>query len=251
LGNVFTRQTSDGMNVVDSDNVLINNNICRDFTPAAGAHPDCLQMWASAGQPMQEYISVINNQAYGPTQGFTSFDPSTASGRFFRFENNVLVTSYPQGIACYGCFDSVIINNQVGNTPDARFRTSINVVGGANNLVTGNVLTDNRTVARSTAGQETLALDAAATTNTRLLSSIDIYGAITLPRSGLVIDGDALNGNDNSLSGGELPDQAFAFGQSANAVAAVPEPANWVHFLLGFGALGMWQRQRQRQPLAA
>jgi nitrous oxidase accessory protein NosD len=247
-GNLFTRQTSDGMNVVDSDNVLINNNICRDFAPSTGAHPDCLQLWATAGQPMQEYISVINNQAYGPTQGFTSFDPSTGSGRFLLFQGNVVATSFPQGIACYGCFDSQVLNNIVSNTPDARFRTSINVVGGAGNTVSGNTLTDNRAAARTTGPQEAAALLAAARGNVRLLTSLDMIGEIELSDIGLLIDGDLFTDNGSSGFNAEWSDDPAAMLRGAgvtSASLAVPEAATWLQLLTGLGLLGWWQRRRQ------
>ena len=136
--NLVTNSTSDGMNIVNSHNVTASNNICRDGTPSVGAHPDCIQMWSFAGQPMQSDIQLLNNQAYGPTQGFTSFDPSAASGLRISIIGNRVETSFPQGIACYGCFDSVITDNTLITLPGSRWRTYLRVPGGANNIVENN-----------------------------------------------------------------------------------------------------------------
>lgn len=137
-GNNFTRATSDGINIVDSNFVTASQNICRDNTPALGAHADCIQLWSSAGLPMQSDISLLNNEAYGQTQGFTSFNPSAASGTRISMIGNRVETSMPQGIACYGCFDSIITDNVLITLPGSKWRTFLRVPGGANNIVENN-----------------------------------------------------------------------------------------------------------------
>ena len=109
-----------------------------DNTPSPGAHPDCIQIVERAGQPMQSDISLLNNEALAITQGFTSFDPSAASGIRISIIGNRVETSMPQGIACYGCFDSIITDNVLITLPGSKWRTFLRVPGGANNIVENN-----------------------------------------------------------------------------------------------------------------
>ncbi len=138
IGNSFTGNTSDGINIADSRFVTASRNICRDSAPSVGAHPDCIQLWSSAGLPMQSDISLLNNEAYGQTQGFTSFNPTTASGIRISMIGNRVETSMPQGIACYGCFDSIITDNVLITLPGSQWRTFLRTPGGANNIVENN-----------------------------------------------------------------------------------------------------------------
>ena len=48
---------------------------------------------------------------------------------------NRVNTSLPQGIACYGCIDSIITDNVLTTLPGARFRTYLRVLDGRNNIV--------------------------------------------------------------------------------------------------------------------
>jgi hypothetical protein len=137
-GNNFIGNTSDGINISNSRFVTASRNICRDSAPSEGAHPDCIQLWSSVGLPMQSDISLLYNEAYGQTQGFTSFDPTTASGIRISMIGNRVDTSMPQGIACYGCFDSIITDNVLTTQPGARWRTFLRTPGGANNIVENN-----------------------------------------------------------------------------------------------------------------
>lgn len=138
INNRITGATSDGMNIVDSHFITARNNSCSGGTPSAGAHPDCIQMWSLAGNPVQSDIKLLYNSASGYTQGFTSFDPDRGGGLRITMIGNRVNTSLPQGIACYGCYDSVITNNVLTTLPEARFRTGLRVIGGANNLVANN-----------------------------------------------------------------------------------------------------------------
>ncbi len=157
--NLITNSTSDGMNIVNSHDVTASSNICRDGTPSVGAHPDCIQMWSLAGQPMQSDIQLLNNQAYGPTQGFTAFNPSEASGQRISIIGNWVETSFPQGIACYGCFDSVITDNTLITLPGSRWRTFLRVPGGANNIVENNSIGPLPTGTSAALGDDDTTLD--------------------------------------------------------------------------------------------
>ena len=136
--NTSRNSTSDGFNVADSHNVLVSGNSCSGTVIAAGAHPDCVQLWSVAGHAVQSDIQISDNIATGATQGFTSFNPENGGGLRIAILRNRVDTSYPQGIACYGCIDSRFEGNILTTQPGAQWQTSINIVGGRNNLVHGN-----------------------------------------------------------------------------------------------------------------
>jgi hypothetical protein len=136
--NRITAATSDGINIVNSHFVTARGNVCSDNLPSPGAHPDCIQLWSLAGFPVQSDIKLIGNTALGYTQGFTSFDPDRGGGLRISMIGNRVDTSQPQGIACYGCVDSVITDNVLTTLPGARFRTYLRVIGGSNNIVERN-----------------------------------------------------------------------------------------------------------------
>lgn len=136
--NRITKATSDGINIVSSRFITARGNHCSNTIISLGAHPDCIQLWSTVGQPIQSDIKIQNNEAHGYTQGFTSFDPANASGSRIEISGNIVATSLPQGIACYGCFDSLVTRNILTTLPEANHRTMIRVIGGANNIVTAN-----------------------------------------------------------------------------------------------------------------
>jgi hypothetical protein len=137
--NNFVRgATSDGFDIVNSHFVTASHNSCTASMPSIGAHADCMQLWSLAGQPVQSDISILNNYAYGQTQGFTSFDPERGGGLRITMSGNRIDTSMPQGIACYGCVDSTITWNVLTTLPGSQFRTYLRVFGGSNNIVENN-----------------------------------------------------------------------------------------------------------------
>lgn len=137
-GNKSLAAASDGMNIVDSHFVTASKNTCSGTVISVGAHPDCIQLWSLAGNPVQSDISLLDNVATGATQGFTSFDSSRGGGLRIIMRRNRVDTSYPQGIACYGCVDSIFTDNVLTTQPGAAYRTSMNIVGGSNNLIANN-----------------------------------------------------------------------------------------------------------------
>lgn len=138
--NRIVDSTSDGFNIVNSHFVTVSGNICSGTRPSAGAHPDCVQLWSLAGQPVQSDIRILNNKAYGATQGFTSFDSARGGGLRIEISNNLANVSYAQGVACYACVDSIFRDNRLITAPGAKHRTNLNIVGGRNNIVEGNTL---------------------------------------------------------------------------------------------------------------
>lgn len=193
--NAVTRAGADGFRIVDSHTVLFDRNRCTGGTPVPGAHPDCLQMWSILGNPVQSDVTVSNNYAYGPTQGFTSFDPDRGGALRARIINNRVDTSYSQGIACYGCVDSVITGNTVTTLPGATNWTTINVIGGSNNIVASNSIgprpvSPNLAQARSTsasfAAVDSIAAVPEPATWAMLLAGFALVGVVLRRRGGLM-----------------------------------------------------------------
>ena len=134
----FNTMTSDGINIADSHFVTATGNQCSGTTHFAGAHPDCIQLWSIFGRPVQSDISLIDNIALGNTQGFTSFNASAGGGLRISMIGNYVATTFPQGLACYSCVDSIFRDNIVNTLPGAQWRTAINIIGGNNNVVENN-----------------------------------------------------------------------------------------------------------------
>jgi hypothetical protein len=129
--NSFIAMSSDGINVAGSSSkITLVGNSCSGTVIAPGAHPDCVQMWSTAGKPQLAEITITRTSISGATQGITLFD---LGGQRITIADNRINTSYPQGIACYLCDDSRITGNVVTTEPGAKWRTSINATG--NNLV--------------------------------------------------------------------------------------------------------------------
>ncbi|QYE33962.1 PEPxxWA-CTERM sorting domain-containing protein [Polymorphobacter sp. PAMC 29334] len=138
--NAITGATSDGIDIADSHNVTATYNSCSAGAPAAGAHPDCIQLWSVAGHAVQSDITIEHNVATGPTQGFTSFDPAKGGGLRISIIANRVATTFSQGIACYACVDSNISYNKVTTLAGALHMTNINIIGGSDNIVIGNTI---------------------------------------------------------------------------------------------------------------
>jgi hypothetical protein len=218
-GNNFVASTSDGIDIANSHDVTAIGNLCKGTIPSLGAHPDCIQLWSVAGQPMQSDIRLLDNKAYGFTQGFTSFDPDAASGIRISIIGNWVETSMPQGIACYGCFDSVITGNTLITLPGAKYRTFLRVPGGTNNIVADNNIGP---------------LPPSAT------------GGFLEPTAAFEDDALAMGfARSANFEADALPtrlDDSFA---AMGAAGDVPEPSIWLQFLVGFGCAGAFLRRRQ------
>lgn len=138
--NVSQAAASDGFQISGSRNVLVTGNSCSGTTPLVGYHPDCVQMWTSPTSTPQSDITISNNSAVGATQGFTGFDSSGVGYDRITITNNSVAGYYPQGIACYNCRNSLISGNVTSTLAGAPWIVNINVVGGSNNIVTGNTI---------------------------------------------------------------------------------------------------------------
>ena len=219
IKNSISKADADGINIADSHRVRATYNSCSGGTPGVGEHPDCIQLWSVAGRLLQSDIVVSDNIATGATQGFTSFTNGSeaASGIRLSFLHNTVNTSYPQGIACYGCVDSNISYNKVTTLAGSQYMTTINIVGGTNNIVTGNT----------------------------------IGGTLSSTSAGLLsgeLDDGAVSSSTASAAGGEglNEDLPFDFGPSP-----VTEPGTWAMLVAGFGLVGVTARRRTLRQTAA
>lgn len=188
--NLIKKSTSEGFNIVSSHGVTASGNTCTGTTPFAGAHPDCIQLWSLAGEPVQSDIRLIGNKAYGATQGFTSFDPLRGGGLRITMSNNYANVLFPLGIACYACVDSVFTNNVMVTAPGARYRTRMAIVGGSNNIISGNVLGAYPPPVPKVMARSLFAVSAAAVPEpmiwAQLIAGFGIVGAIARRRTARV-----------------------------------------------------------------
>ena len=272
LNNSVTYAASDGFEIADSRNVTASGNKCSLSTPSPGAHPDCIQMWSIAGNPIQSDIIISGNTATGATQGFTSFDPANASGLRFKFLDNIVNTSYPQGVACYGCIDSVFTGNKLTTLTGALYQTAIHIVGGSGNVISGNTVgaggghpanhsfysadpldfsgdapgdgsdtgigADPETVVDAGPDDGSAAPDTSG-------DSTDGLDVLPLFEARFARDARVTGGSFDSLIDDPVPDAILA-DVVARGGGAVPEPASWVMLISGFALAGSALRQQRR-----
>ncbi len=215
-GNRYENGGEDGMKIVDSQRVIASHNSCMGFTPLPGYHPDCIQLWSTVGKPLQSDIYLLNNVAIGPQQSFASFDPDELSGTRLTFAGNFAATTSGHTITCLGCIESRFENNVTVALPDAKWLAPLRVTGpGTGNVFSGNIYVDQR-------GQPGAPLPDRSFSD--LMPSIaGTVGSQWTNRSHL-----ATVLNDNS--------------------PGVPEPANWLLLMAGFGMIGSRLRLRANRP---
>ena len=139
--NIVTGSTGDGFQAADSHNVRLTSNQCSGGTPLVNDHPDCVQLWSIAGNAPVSDIVIENNYANGGTQGFTEFDHAQGGALRVTITGNTVAGTFPQGIACYDCVDSMITDNTLISLPGAPHVVNLNVIGGQNTIVSGNTIT--------------------------------------------------------------------------------------------------------------
>lgn len=217
--NTITGSAGDGINVVDSQRVVVSSNSCSAFVPGPGAHPDCIQLWSLTGRPLQSDIAVINNSAIGDMQAFVSFDPRTGSGNRLIFAGNYAAITYTHGVSCTRCNDSIFIDNILTNLPGARWGApAVRLTEGTGNIVANNQTFDVRQLAL----QPGFVLPG------------PVWSSFVPSFAGLVgSPWDLVPWSGGGGVGGVAP------------AAAVPEPANWLTMGLGFAMIGQMLRRRR------
>lgn len=205
----------DGFNIVGSHKVLASHNSCTGNSPSPGAHPDCIQLWSIAGKTPMSDIKILDNYASGATQGFTIFTPQLGGADRVTMSGNVVMSTMPQGLACYGCRDSVLSDNLLITLAGAAHWTNLNIVGGSNNTKSGNVFSRTGVVTpyHPTVGQ--------------LGYGAGVSAKLPAPRPL------SIAASSNALAGD-------------GAVSAVPDAPVWITMISGFGLLGASMRIRRR-----
>jgi hypothetical protein len=253
----FTGMSSDGVNIVDSRFVTATTNRCSGNLASPGSHPDCMQLWSIAGKPMQSDIVLTRNTVTGATQGLTSFDPDDASGLRISITDNIINTSFPQGIACYGCVDSVFTGNKLTTLPGSQFRTSMNIIGGVNNVISNNsVGAKPTTVSAQLDPSSSIAGDPEESGGAGDAGSdYDPFSYFDEPVPDFALEYlSGINIPDNVPVEGSIeedPFTAFSGRDFSAAIAAVPEPMLWAQMLLGFALAGTAVRRQVSNRVVA
>lgn len=218
--NKMTAASSDGIQVMDSQRVIVSANSCSNFTPVAPAHPDCIQLWSVANRPLQSDIFVLNNSAIGTMQAYLSSDPKTGSGTRLTFAGNYAAVTYTHTVTCGNCTNSAFFDNVLANLPGSK--------NGAGSLKIGPSPTN-------TVGYNPL-YDLRGRTD----------GWMPAPLWTSYVP------NIAGFVGSKWDTRSFGFEESLNAYGSVPEPATWLMLLVGFGAIGRQMRRRHGpQPVMA
>ncbi len=237
--NHFNDMTEDGLRLISSNRVIVSENRCTNFIPHSTAHPDCVQMWtgseSSALGLVQSDIYVMNNTAIGDMQAFVSLDPRAFSGERITFAGNYAAVSYPHGISCLGCRDSLIKDNVLVTMPNSQWETTIRTGTAVSVVRENNPRFDLRHLAGTTdfVLPDRIWSDLVPTLDGRVGS--DMVSRMWNSRSQ----------SDGGDGGGDGGDNLARFGVNG---AAVPEPESWVLFLLGFALVGRALRNHRSGP---
>ena len=132
----FARMRSDGMTIGLSRMGEIYDNLFHGTRITGLEHPDMVQLFSRPTHPPTSDIHIARNRGIGMTQGICGFNHTrngVNDGGFDRIviTDNDLVCGFPQGICLSEARDSEVTGNAVRTYPGARFRASINIVGGS------------------------------------------------------------------------------------------------------------------------
>lgn len=143
--NTFRGMRSDGIDVANSWNGLIEGNDFRDSRKRDAEHPDAVQMWSRPKAKPTSDIVIRNNTIMGDTQGISGFNhvrDGVDDGGFDRITitDNDIEVNYAHAIAVVDGREVIIRNNHVRTLPGARTRASINVGRSPGALRQGNIV---------------------------------------------------------------------------------------------------------------
>lgn len=141
--NTFTEMRSDGMQIAESRNGLLERNTCGGTRIREGEHPDCIQMWSRPTSLPTADMIIRGNRISGGTQGIGMFNHvrnGVDDGGFDRIliEDNEIEVGFPNAISLKSGRNSIVRNNRVRTFKDAKFRASINTGPGVTRC--GNVV---------------------------------------------------------------------------------------------------------------
>jgi Periplasmic copper-binding protein (NosD) len=134
VNNQLVGVIAEGINIAQSQRVLVQGNVCRDFNPTVatyaangsritdGDHPDCIQAWSRPGWAPTGEVSIIGNTADGEMQGIyfgNMMRNGVNDGGFDRvsIRDNRVRVSYSNGIVLAGARNSEVVNNHVLTVP--------------------------------------------------------------------------------------------------------------------------------------
>ncbi len=143
VGNQLVGLLAEGINVAQSQRILVARNACRNFNPIPatyrpdgsllrdGDHPDCIQAWSRPDAPPTSDVRVIGNTADGYMQGVffgNHVRDGVDDGGFDRIviRDNIVRVSMSNGIMLGSARNSEVVGNQVLTIPgsmSARDRT--------------------------------------------------------------------------------------------------------------------------------
>lgn len=143
--------TNPGIDGIDLDLVqraIVQRTKCMGFNPLPNAHPDCIQIFDTAGEPHVADIMIRDSVVVGQMQGIGYFDHGRASAmERLTITGNRLMTLMPDGITTNGrCSGCIIADNHADALPGADHYIQINTgsatpayPGAISNNVGGNV----------------------------------------------------------------------------------------------------------------
>jgi hypothetical protein len=216
VGNNFTRSSSDGIQMISNQRMIVSENRCTDIRPGVGAHPDCIQMWSVGATSLQTDIFILNNYAAGATQAFASFDPRTGSGARLTFAGNYAAVTYAHGVTCGACTDSIFVDNIFVTPFGAQHQVGLRTTNGVNIFTQNNQTFDFRKDANA-------------------IWPVHVFSNLVPALAGLV---------GSSLESRSHTNRITSKAQLASfSYDPVPEPGTWLLMLLGFALVGRQMRQ--------
>jgi len=125
IGNDFSDLRTDGIRGGNSSNIEIAYNVMTDFFPAAGDHPDGIQLWALPRTTTMDNISIHDNIVVrgrgASTQGiFIRNVKNTFLFRNLIIRDNQVMGGLGNGIAVCCADGALIEGNRVINYPDRK-----------------------------------------------------------------------------------------------------------------------------------
>lgn len=134
LRNAFEGQRSDGINVGEGREGLIEGNECRGTRIRDNEHPDCIQLFSRPTSEPTADVIIRKNRVTGDTQGIflgNKTREGVNDGGFDRIliEDNDLNVSFPNAIALVDARSSTIRNNRIETFPGAKWIARVNTRG--------------------------------------------------------------------------------------------------------------------------
>lgn len=120
--NSFHDMRSDGMDTIESNHILITNNVFTDFEPADGDHPDAMQFWGNRGTTTSPHDFTVDGNLVARGSG-RPIQGVFMGGDFIPYQdviisNNIVVGGHYNAIAVGGAENLKILSNIVAAYSD-------------------------------------------------------------------------------------------------------------------------------------